>query len=373
MHKISNKNISFTPSPKNTKTMNKLEQLYAESQAFLKWGREVPAELQEQITKLEKAAISNQVLSLFEDIAPREIDLNGVSCDILIALEYSDGKLIRLGCCDSPEPFFSDTTVSVLPVTEDEADDEEDSPDDDPGDEEGNKRAKSIKFTVKFADGKSIYYRNSLRTMIEALKYMGLERASKYTGEDFMGFPLVGKRQRITDDGYKWQQYVDGWWIYRNLSNSRKVRCLKGVSKLLNVPLEIVYDEDVPEMKRASKSKGKRTMYSLNDLAPLPKNRAVLEAVRLFIQQFPDASFAEVAEMFPASLQGSYGVVRTIRDIEKRSSNNRTESDRWFLDPREILTAHDGVRFAVSSEWGDNFDGFQKHIQDSFGWKVEEV
>lgn len=237
---------------------------------------------------------------------------------------------------------------------------------------ENHKRSKSVKFTVKFGDGKTIHYGNSLRTMIEALKYMGLEGASKFTGEDFKGFRLVSREQRITEDDRKWQIYVDGWWIYRNLSNTRKVRCLKGVSKLLNIPLEIIYDEELPEPKHLPK-KGKRTMYSLNGSAPYAKNRAVLEAVRLFLQQFPDASFEEVSEMFPASLQGSYGVVRSINDIKQRSQNNKTESDRWFLEPVEILTAHDGVRFAVSSEWGNQFPDFQKHLADNFGWTLTEV
>lgn len=350
--------------------MNKLEELYAERNTFTKYGRDVPVELKEQITKLEKATIINQALSLFYDIAPRGIDLNGVSCDILVAFEYKDGKLTRLGCGDNPEHFFSDATISVIRANDNETDDEDD---DDPGDDEGIKRSKSIKFTVKFADGKSIYYRNSLRTMVEALKYMGLERASKFTGEDFMGFPLVGKRQRITDDGYKWQQYVDGWWIYRNLSNFRKVRCLKGVSKLLNIPLEIIYDEEVPETKRATSGKVKRTMYSLNGSAPLAKNRAVLETVRLFLQQFPDASFDEVAEMFPASLQGSYGVVRTLEDVKERSLRNKTENNRWFLDPSEILTSSDGVQLVVSTEWGDQFPKFQKHVAENFGWTLTDV
>lgn len=352
--------------------MNKLEELYAERNTFTKYGREVPIELQQQIAELEKAEVCNHVLPLFSDIAPRDLELK-MPCDILIAIEYKDGRLTRIGCTNNPEQFFSDSNVTALSIPDEDSEDEDDEDSEDDDSEDGGiKRSKSIKFTVKFSDGKTIYFRNALNTMIEALKYMGLERASKFSGEDFKGFRLVSRQQRITDDGRIWQKYVDGWWIYRNLSNSRKVRCLKGVSKLLNIPLEIIYDEEIPEPKHQPK-KGKRTMYSLNGPEPYAKNRSVLEAVRLFLKQFPDASFEEVAEMFPASLQGSYGVVRSISDIEKRSQNNKTESDRWFLDPSEILTAHDGVRFAVSSEWGNQFPEFQKHLADNFGWTLKEV
>lgn len=77
--------------------------------------------------------------------------------------------------------------------------------------------------------------------------------------------------------------------------------------------------------------------------------------------------------MFPQSLQGSYGVIRSLEDIRQRSERNKTESTRWFLEPEEILTSSDEIRFAVSNEWGDNFDNFKKHIESSFGWSVEEL
>ena len=43
------------------------------------------------------------------------------------------------------------------------------------------------------------------------------------------------------------------------------------------------------------------------------------------------------------------------------------------IEPEEILTAADGVRFAVSNEWGDNFASFQKHVTEQLGWTLEEL
>ena len=77
--------------------------------------------------------------------------------------------------------------------------------------------------------------------------------------------------------------------------------------------------------------------------------------------------------MFPTDLQGSYGVVATIQEIEDRAKHNMTERKRWFLSSSDILTSADGVRLAVCIQWGpENFIRFQKHISALFGWTLKE-
>lgn len=209
--------------------------------------------------------------------------------------------------------------------------------------------------------------------MIDALRYMGLERASQYKEEMFKGFPLIGKEKRTTDNKL-WQKKIDGWWIYVNMSNERKIVCIKGVAKMLNIPLKIIPNEDVvPVPEPNEKQKHRRALFSLNGTLSLPKNRSVWATVKKFVEEMPSATFEEIQYQFPASLQGSYGVVRSVEDIKKRQLYNRTEASRWFLDADEILTAADGVRFVVSSEWGDNFSAFQQHIKNDLGWTLEEV
>ena len=158
------------------------------------------------------------------------------------------------------------------------------------------------------------------------------------------------------------------------MSNARKIRCIEGVAKMLNIPITIELLEPRPTMPTPVENvKGKNATFSLNGSAPLKKNRSVLEAVRLFLKEIPTATFEEVESQFPKNLQGSYGVVRTLEDVKERSLRNKTENDRWFLDPCEILTSADGVQFVVSTEWGDQFPQFQKHVADAFGWTLNEV
>ncbi|MGM9833731.1 MAG: hypothetical protein ACI31A_08620 [Candidatus Limisoma sp.] len=37
------------------------------------------------------------------------------------------------------------------------------------------------------------------------------------------------------------------------------------------------------------------------------------------------------------------------------------------------ITAAGGVRFAVSTQWGDNFASFQRHVTEQLGWTLKEI
>ena len=103
-------------------------------------------------------------------------------------------------------------------------------------------RASSVGFTVTFADGTTISRNCAKQTFIEALQHMSLPRVSKFAERTFAGFPLVGKLQRKTDDGRKWQEEVDGWWIYICMSNESKVELLQKVANFLGVGLSIKFN-----------------------------------------------------------------------------------------------------------------------------------
>lgn len=345
--------------------MCNLSELYAKRQVFLDYGAPIPESLASEIKDAE-GSIFVAVNNTLANIAPAELNVDEMNGNVVVALEYIDGKLSRIGSASTSKDVFSALDMKVLSIKDE----------DEEFDDEGTEitRSKSIPFSVTFPGGKVFRYNKAQWTLIDSLKHMGLERASHFTGEMFKGFPLVGKRQRITPDGQKWQKEIDGWWIYINMSNSRKIRCIEGVAKMLNIPITIELLEPKPAAFLAvEKPKGKNATFSLNGSLPLKKNRSVLEAVKLFLKEIPTATFDEVLSQFPKHLQGSYGVVRTLAEVKERSLRNKTESDRWFLDPSEILTAADGVQFVVSTEWGDNYPAFQKHVADTFGWELIEV
>lgn len=346
--------------------MSNLTNLYAKRKVFTDYNAPIPQDLAKEIAD-EEARLLSDVAESIISFLPEEIDLPD-SGSIVVGAEYIDGKLTRVASSCNLDIASAFSNVQLVNVDEDQGEDDN-SGENDPA----RKRGPSIGFMVKFADGKEIKYKTARRTMIEALKYMGLERASKFRGEMFKGYPLIGKKQRPTEPGRIWQKNVDGWWIYVNLSNSRAITCLKGVSDMLNIPLEIIMDKEDFEPEPQVMSKGTRTKYALNDGEPTWKNRTVLNVVRALLRELPEVTFEQVCDYFPKRLQGSYGVVCSLDEIARRRQRNQTEDNRWFLDPSEILTSADGIKFAVSNEWGDNFTDFRNHIAKEFGWSIKEI
>lgn len=346
---------------------DKLQELYAKHKVFEDYNAEIPVDLRNEISWQEHLHAENVIENIASYI-PETIEKSAVDRLVFVA-EYIDGNLVRFGSVNS-ELSRDDLFGSYKNVDKDELP-EEDNTDES---EEGITRGPSIGFTVKFVDGKVIKQSTARSTMIEALKYMGLERASKFRGEMFKGFPLISKEKRITIPQRVWQKNVDGWWVYVNMGNPRAIACVKGVASMLNIPVEIIMDEEDTETQPpVDKPKGKRAKYSLNGGEPAWKNRTVWNAVRNLLNELPNATFKEISDFFPKSLQGSYGVVATIADIEERSKRNKSEYNRWFLDPSDILTAGDGTKFTVTTEWGDNFENFRNHVIREFGWTIREI
>lgn len=241
--------------------MNKLQALYQERATITKYGIEVPATLAAQIAEAETKVLQMELLPIVEDSAVKTLPPYSIDGKVLIALEYDDRELVRIAIARDVAKMNDFDVVKDISSTEEQAEEYVPEPDDE-DDEPEIRRSVSIGFSVHFADGKVVAEKNANITMIEALRYMGLERASHFN-ETFKGYPLVGKKQRITENGYKWQRFVDGWWIYTNLANDRKIKCIKGIGKMLNIPLEIVLEDEnnTVAIDKPLKQKGKRAMY----------------------------------------------------------------------------------------------------------------
>lgn len=214
-----------------------IDELYAKRKIFEEYGTEIPEALAAEIKEEESSMLANVNSAVAENV-PSSIEAEGLAGNVIIVLEYVDGSLSRIGSGIDKQDIFSKLDMTVLSVAE--GDDEE--PDDNPE----HTRSRSIPFAVKFPDGKVFRYNKAQWTLIDSLKYMGLERVSHFKGEMFKGFPLVGKRKRVTPEGQQWQKEVDGWWIYINMSNSRKIRCLEGVARMLDIPIRIELLEGEP-------------------------------------------------------------------------------------------------------------------------------
>ena len=190
--------------------MNKLQSLYQKRATFLEFCSEVPEALAAQIAEAEKEVLQTELLPIVEDSALKSLPPYGIDGKVLIAMEYDNCSLTRIAVSSDVAKINDFDVIKDLSSAVEEPSEEYVPEPDDEDEKPEQRRSTSIGFSVHFSDGKVISEKSAHRTMIEALRYMGLERASHFN-ETFKGYPLVGTKQRITDNGYKWQRYVDGW------------------------------------------------------------------------------------------------------------------------------------------------------------------
>ena len=97
-----------------------------------------------------------------------------------------------------------------------------------------------------------------------------------------------------------------------------------------------------------SKQSHDKTQYSINGGLFQNKRRFVHHLVKMYVEEHPSATFADLEKTFPSTLQGSYGVIRTTDYIREK----RIEEYRYLMKDSELLHSSDGITFAVCSQWG---------------------
>jgi hypothetical protein len=206
--------------------MSKLSKLYEAQQTLKENGLSFSEDQEAQLRALEEEIIKNDILPvLTEQIEPA---LKQVQRELVLVVEYIPGEDLKVHLSRkrnitemltdaveiSPKRTVNRTATDIV-------------------------RAHSIGFTVRFKDGYVASSTKAKDTLIAALKHMSLARVSTFTDRTFSGFPLVGKKLRVTEDKLKWQEFVDGWWVYINMNNDTKMNVLRQVADHLHVELTI--------------------------------------------------------------------------------------------------------------------------------------
>lgn len=342
--------------------MNKLEEFYANRDVMAKYFSEEELKLKEEALLQEElaTAISKSVAQVF----------SGVSSPIRVTIDYEPQGDITVKIARKNTSALSNVNSEIQggQVVREQ-------PADEPQGKGVITRSESIGFTVSFPDGTVVQRKKAKDTMIATLKVIGLHRVAAFRGRLFKGFPLVSRNQR-TDAGFKCQELVDGWYVYTNMGNEVKMEVLQQISDEFGLNLKIV-DENgrlvswASGNNRGNRKQNKRTMYMLSGDGPYNKRDVVLMAVTRYMMEHPDSTYEQIEMAFPKELQGSYGVVRPMSWIEDRAKLGSDAMDRFYTLPNDILTSSDGIRFAVSKEWGHNFANLVDRLKN-FGWEVSE-
>ncbi len=364
--------------------MATLQELYNHKRFCEEQGYEIPPKLLQDIEQMELDALWNLPDWAINSL-PVRTEVDDYTGPFTILIEYRNNEMVGAGVRkDFPayenSNFYVDARKVYGELFEDtKNDDFVEEPDQNP--RKYGHRSKSIGFTVHFNDGKVIDGSNASQVMIDSLRYMGLERASKWKDITFKGFPLIGKTKRNIPEGRgSRQKLIDGWWIYVNMPNTRKIACLKGVANMLGIGIEIKPKtdnslfENIEETQTIEEQeKSSRQRYILNGSMPLYKNRVIYQAIKQMLSDIPNTTYKDLEDIFPHALQGGYGVFETLEQIGQREKMGQTVQKRYFLDPSDVLTSSDGIKFAVCTQWDyRNFPRVQSIITDFLGYTLEE-
>ncbi len=124
---------------------------------------------------------------------------------------------------------------------------------------------------------------------------------------------------------------------------------------------------------KTSSERKKLVKYSLNGGPAMFMTKIALEALRLYIKRFPDASFDKIAERFPKEIIGGRAMVRRYSELEELLEAGSKEINRYSAAPSERLMSSDGVEFVVCTQWhAGNFPRLVKTLKQ-LKWVVKRV
>ncbi len=113
-----------------------------------------------------------------------------------------------------------------------------------------------------------------------------------------------------------------------------------------------------------------KTQYKFNGEL-YGKGRLVLAIIKKYIEDNLNITYSELETIFPKSLQGSFGVISTLKDAE--DVYNSTERKRHFIKPNEIINLNDNTKVAISTQWGiGNIDNILKKAIE-LNYKIDKI
>lgn len=182
----------------------------------------------------------------------------------------------------------------------------------------------------------------------------------------------ITKLEELNEDNTGVQLLYSLLCTHLGIDNS-KIDLTKGVLENVKITYQFGENKGASTNTDTGKKRKKLTRYSLNGGPALPKTKFVLEAIRLYVVKHPSATFVDIETTFPKHIQGGYGVVRKMTELEEYVESGSNIMGRFSSTPQEILTSSDGIRFAVCNQW--DYNNLPKFISilKKLKWRVKEV
>ena len=224
--------------------MSNLEDLYQSLELFQSKKWNVPQELLEEIDNAEKEVLDKELMPAVKNAVSPTIKKFQRPFRIIIGFAPGGEVQVEIERCEKTD----EDTVEQAPIESfDDTVSEPTSSEPQIPSRQKIERQKSVGFSVTFPDGTVFQESKAINTFIKALQKIGLSRiASDSRSPEHAGYRVVDKRQRL-ESPYS-QRLVNGYYIFKNISNEAKVEDLKLLSEMYDLHLIINQDvADVPE------------------------------------------------------------------------------------------------------------------------------
>ena len=201
--------------------MTKLEKLYSIIENSREVGVKLSKDVLQQVEELEEGIIKEEILpALGNDIAPR---LEPIKRDLVLVVEYHPGEPISVALSRKTKISEIMGAKTLIPRSSTPVKSEEE-----PTEVKPHEPTKHIENTTK---GMRVTFPD------------GTHKVGIYHGGG--KYNVVGKEKRPPKPNTIWQHEVDGWYVYSNLENPKKIEDLNRISNYYHLGLQI--EEGKPE------------------------------------------------------------------------------------------------------------------------------
>lgn len=333
--------------------MERLDNMYKALGALQQMGIPVSQEQKDMLAKLEEEYLNEELLPSIKNAIEEQV--KDCKIPLQLSLTYTKEDGVTLERTEKPSEEKKNAAEKAS-------------------------RSKTSIIRVTFPDGNVVCHRVVKDTLIEVIRYAGLERVYS------LRYPTRGtfllSKEQLTDERARYQvEIADGYFLITNSSSDAKLKQIEYISHQLNLNLrvemvDIETGETIENVAEQPRQYGERvydrSRFSFEGRAFKNKIGFVHDLVERVLTDHPSITYKELEQLLPA-----------------RSASNKfiISEDEWYLLtadaktryktlPSESFVAADGIRFFISNQW--NITMFKNtllpHISKmGYKWAQEEA
>lgn len=332
--------------------MERLDNMYKALGALQQMGIPVSQEQKDMLAKLEEEYFNEELLPGIKSAVEEQVK----DCQIPFKLSLTYSKEDGLTVERIVEP-----SKEKKPVTE----------------KVGRSKTSIIKVT--FPDGNVVCHRVVKDTLIEVIRYAGLERVYS------LRYPTRGtfllSKERLTDERARYQvEIADGYFLITNSSSEAKYKQIEYISHQLNLNLKVemvdietgeIIENEVQPARLYGERVYDRSRFSFDGKSFKNKIGFVHDLVERILADHPSITYKGLEQMLPARSASNKFIISE----EEWSQLTDDAKTRYKTLPSESFVSADGVRFFISTQW--NITMFKNillpHVsQMGYKWEQEE-